>query len=119
MVVGSIDDQPSRAMYRSNRGPYWSVVWNSAQVSNGEHVITVRAADYQGRTAEDRIDVLVNQAGSYDGPVRKSRDEDNAIGAYPSKGILGTRLGPNKNGTKGPWPSWSDRRRFQWFAAST
>ncbi len=37
-------------------------------------------------------------------------DEDNAIGAYPNKGILGTRLGPNKNGTKGPWPSWRDRR---------
>jgi 3',5'-cyclic-AMP phosphodiesterase len=119
VVVASIDDRPSKAMYRSNRGPYWSVVWNSAQVSNGEHVITVRAADFQGHTAEDRISVLVNQAGSYDGPVRKSRDEENAIGAYPSKGILGTRLGPNKNGTKGPWPSWSDRRHFQWFAAST
>jgi len=110
LVVGSIDDEPSKAMYQRNQEPYWSFVWNSARVSNGEHVITVRAINYRDQFAEDRITVLVNQSGSYDPPLRHPRDEDNAIGAYPSKGILGTRLGPNKNGTKGPWPSWRDRR---------
>jgi hypothetical protein len=28
------------------------------------------------------------------------RDQDNAIGAWPERGILGTQLGPNKNGRK-------------------
>jgi Icc protein len=28
------------------------------------------------------------------------RDQDNAIGAWPKRGVLGTQLGPNKNGRK-------------------
>jgi 3',5'-cyclic-AMP phosphodiesterase len=106
LVVASINDNPSKAMYQSNRGPYWSFLWNSARVCDGEHVITVCAVNYQDQIAEDRITVLVNQSGAYDPPLRNPRDEDNAIGAYPNKKILGTRLGPNKKGTKGPWPSW-------------
>jgi hypothetical protein len=42
----------------------------------------------------------------YTPPPRSPIDYENAIGAYPAKGILGTQLGPNQNGTKGPWPSW-------------
>jgi hypothetical protein len=30
----------------------------------------------------------------------QTRDQDNAIGAWPERGIVGTQLGPNKNGRK-------------------
>lgn len=47
------------------------------------------------------------KAGTLD--PRSSVDHENAIGAYPVKGIPGTELGPNEKGTKGPWPSWRGR----------
>jgi hypothetical protein len=31
---------------------------------------------------------------------RAERDQDNAISAWPEHGLLGTQLGPNKNGRK-------------------
>jgi Icc protein len=31
---------------------------------------------------------------------RLSRDQDNALQAWPEHGLLGTQLGPNKNGKK-------------------
>jgi Icc protein len=44
--------------------------------------------------------VLTNQSGRYAAPPRRPGDHTNAIGAYLEKGILGTQLGPNKNGRK-------------------
>ena len=54
-----------------------------------------------GAFAEDVITALSNQSGRYTAPSRFQGDDVNAIGAYPEKGILGTQLGPNKNGR--PW----------------
>jgi 3',5'-cyclic-AMP phosphodiesterase len=48
----------------------------------------------------DTISVLTSQSGHYDAPARKPGDSVNAIGAYPEKGLLGTQLGPNRNGRK-------------------
>jgi hypothetical protein len=31
---------------------------------------------------------------------RVERDQDNALDAWPEHGLLGTQLGPNKNGKK-------------------
>jgi Icc protein len=50
--------------------------------------------------AVDRISVLTSQSGHYHAPARKGGDSVNAIGTYLEKGILGTQLGPNKNGRK-------------------
>jgi 3',5'-cyclic-AMP phosphodiesterase len=36
----------------------------------------------------------------YVAPQRQFGDNSNAVGAWPEKGILGTQLGPNKNGRK-------------------
>jgi hypothetical protein len=57
--------------------------------------------DSSGAFAEDVVTALSNQSGRYIPPSRFQGDDGNAIGAYPEKGILGTQLGPNKNGR--PW----------------
>jgi hypothetical protein len=47
--------------------------------------------------ASDEIRLAVGQR-----TVRKfeERDQDNALEAWPEHGLLGTQLGPNKNGKK-------------------
>jgi hypothetical protein len=97
----SIDNGPAQPM-EFNSG-IWQYNWNSASVSDGIHQIAIRL---HNNHASDEILVLVNQAGLYSPPARSPIDYENTIGAYLSKGILGTQLGPNENGTKGPWPSW-------------
>jgi 3',5'-cyclic-AMP phosphodiesterase len=68
--------------------------------TNGVHRITVQAQSANGRKAADTISALTNQSGRYQAPLRRSGDDSNAIGADPGKSILGTQLGPNKNGRK-------------------
>jgi len=60
------------------------------------------AEDADGRTAEDTVRVLVgNTTGT--SRERLERDQDNALPAWPEHGLLGTQLGPNKNGESGRW----------------
>lgn len=67
---------------------------------DGVHRITVRAQRPDGAEASDTISVLTSQSGRYQPPQRQPVDDANAIGAYLEKGILGSQLGPNKNGRK-------------------
>jgi Icc protein len=94
-----IDSEPWRPMTRCKRGA-WICAWDSFAGMDGIHRVTVRARSANGRESTDSISVLTNQSGRYDAPVRQPGDDTNAIGAYPEKGILGTHLGPNKNGRK-------------------
>ncbi len=87
----------------------WKFDWNIAEISDGIHQVKVQAVTSDGRQAHDEISVLVNHAGQYTPPERNPVDYENTIGAYPFKGILGTQLGPNENGTKGPWPTWRSK----------
>jgi Icc protein len=103
IVTCSIDDGSLEPM-RFAQG-HWEFNWDSSRASNGIHQICVRA-NHESGEAEDRIPVLVSQDGRYTRPERSDIDYENAIGADPVKCILGTQLGPNENGTKGPWPSW-------------
>ncbi len=95
-----IDDRPWQPMWQIGTDPVWSGAWNSSEASDGPHDITVVARCADGRTAVDTISVLTNQSGRYQMPPRRPSDNVNAIGPYPSKGLLGTQLGPNKNGRK-------------------
>jgi hypothetical protein len=95
-----IDDGPWRPMWQIGTSPMWSRSWNCAEVADGAHSITVLARCADGRMAFDTISVLTSESGHYDAPARKPGDSANAIGAYPEKGILGTQLGPNRNGRK-------------------
>lgn len=107
-VLFSIDNGPERMMrFADDR---WEYGWDSSQVADGLHGIRIRAHTTDLREAEDAISILVSQSGQYARPKRSPIDYENAIGAYPEKGILGTQLGPNENGTKGPWPSWMPKQ---------
>ena len=103
-VMCSVDGAPEQPMQL--RGEYWQLSWNSQSAGDGVHTISVRAHNGEKSEATDTISVLVSQSGHYAAPERSPIDYENTIGAYPTKGILGTQLGPNENGTKGPWPSW-------------
>jgi len=78
-------------------------VWEANLPTNhpaaGLHDVSVTAVDENGATATDLIRIAVGQS---DEAVRKiqKRDQDNQIGAWPEHGLLGTQLGPNKNGRK-------------------
>lgn len=96
-----VDDGPFYPMRRTDEAGPWRWQWDSTGFADGPHELTVRAETTLGRTGEDTITVRCNQAGRYDPLPRAEVDMENAIGAYPAKGLLGTRLGPNKNGH--PW----------------
>ena len=78
-----------------------SHVWQGtlpASLSNGSFDLKVTATAANGRTVQDSIRVQVGPASE---AVRRSeRDQDNAFEAWPERGLLGTFLGPNKNGKK-------------------
>jgi predicted phosphodiesterase len=63
----------------------------------GTHPLKVSFKDAHGKVANDEIRLAVGQRTE-----RKSeeRDQDNALEAWPEHGLLGTQLGPNKNGKK-------------------
>ncbi len=103
VVSCSIDEGEPHSMQFADGA--WTFLWNSSSVPDGTHRIAVTAKT-GGSESRDEISVCVSQAGRYTPPVRSSVDHENVIGAWPAKGILGTQLGPNEKGTKGPWPSW-------------
>jgi Icc protein len=63
----------------------------------GTHPLKVSFKDAHGKIASDENRLAVGQR-----PEKKfeERDQDNALGAWPEHGLLGTQLGPNKNGKK-------------------
>ena len=76
-----------------------SHVWEADMPTphEGTHPLTVSFKDAHGKVASDEIRLAVGQRTE-----RKSveRDQDNALEAWPEHGLLGTQLGPNKNGKK-------------------
>jgi hypothetical protein len=102
----ALDGNPVQAL-KATGGCTWGTDWDSAQVADGTHVLSVTATTPAGQTT-DRITLLVNQGGAYTSPIRHVVDYENALGAWPDKHILGTQLGPNKNGRH--WPSRRERK---------
>jgi Icc protein len=79
----------------------WQATQDVRRLSDGRHTLTVEARDIAGNTGRDAITVSVARSGPFTPPPRIRDGSDcNAIGAWPEKGILGTQLGPNKNGRK-------------------
>ncbi len=78
----------------------WTTEVDTRELVDGSHLIQVVCKDASGRTASDVIRVHLNQSGNYAPPLRSPRDQDNASGPWLERGILGTQLGPNKNGRK-------------------
>ena len=77
----------------------WQGVWSGWPEADGMLPLRVTAEDAHGRVATDEIRVLVPGAARGQ-RERQARDQDNALAAWPEHGLLGTQLGPNKNGRK-------------------
>jgi len=76
------------------RDGVWSCPWSAP--GDGEHRIAVRAETASGAAGEDTI-----LAGGPPGATHAPAGSDaHAIGAWEDRNILGTQLGPNRNGRK-------------------
>jgi len=80
-----------------------SQVWEASLavggIPNGIYPLHVWAEDADGKTDKYAIRVLLGTTSNVL-QERLSRDQDNALQAWPEHGWLGTQLGPNKNGKK-------------------
>jgi 3',5'-cyclic-AMP phosphodiesterase len=81
-----------------------SAVWETEleveQFATGVHPLTVELTDEGGRVGRDIVRVAAGLSNTRETDIRSERDTDCVIGAWPERGILGTQLGPNKNGRK-------------------
>jgi Icc protein len=94
-----IDGGPALAM---TPAPDDQTIWRciAPALDDGLHRIAVSASAAEA-DGEDAITVLVSRSGRYDAPERIADGGDaDTVGPWPEKGILGTQLGPNKNGRK-------------------
>ena len=66
---------------------------------DGIYPLSVTIEDSDGRTAVDTIRMVLG-ASAYHLSERAQTDQDNALPAWPERGLMGTQLGPNKNGRK-------------------
>lgn len=76
----------------------WEAELDAGALASGVHSLRVVALDRDGRSAADEIRVLIGAERTV--RERAERDQDNALKAWPEHGLLGTQLGPNKNGRK-------------------
>jgi len=77
----------------------WEALLPTGEVPDGVYTLRIWAEDADGRTAEDTVRVLVGNTTGIS-RERLEGDQDNALPAWPDHGLLGTQLGPNKNGRK-------------------
>ena len=63
----------------------------------GVHSLKVSIEDARAGVASDEIRIAVGQPAERD---YMERDQNNALEAWPEHGLLGSQLGPNKNGKK-------------------
>jgi hypothetical protein len=79
-------------------------VWTGdvSDASDGEHKVRVRAFGPNGAEDTDEIEVLVSaQSAAQRPPLKYKPGHDvHSVGAWTSHGVLGSQLGPNKNGKK-------------------
>jgi Icc protein len=78
----------------------WQANVDANRLADGDYPLTVKLTDEAGKSGEDVIRVAVSSLRQYKTEVRSTSDKDNVIEAWPERGILGTQLGPNKNGRK-------------------
>lgn len=76
-------------------------VWQgtvSTRLPDGLFELTVTGTDAGGQKVQDSIRVRIGT--NPEAVKRSARDQDNALDAWTERGLLGTLLGPNKNGKK-------------------
>lgn len=89
-----VDDGPEVAMQRIGNGRYVVAV----VISTDARTITVTAVDAYGASGTESIEIATRDH------LAASRHADGSdadtVGAWPDRGLLGTQLGPNRNGRK-------------------
>jgi Icc protein len=93
-AVANLDGQQV-TMNRIADSHVWETEMHAPEA--GIHALTVSVEDANGRVATDKIRVAVGERAERE---RVERDQDNALEAWPEHGLMGTQLGPNKNGKK-------------------
>jgi 3',5'-cyclic-AMP phosphodiesterase len=79
----------------------WQATVQTDRLPDGISHLTVHFKDEDEKSAHDTVRLVINPSSGRWKPVsRIPRDSENTIGAWPEHGILGTQLGPNKNGRK-------------------
>jgi Icc protein len=79
----------------------WQAIEDIGVLPDGRNTLTVEAHDTAGAVGQDTITVCVARSGRYTPPPRIGNGSDrDTLGAWLEKGILGTQLGPNRNGRK-------------------
>jgi predicted phosphodiesterase len=73
----------------------WQGILHPGEAAWDSSLLRVAARTIDGKFAEDKIMIAPSRS-----PRRLARDQENQIGAWPEHGLLGTQLGPNKNGKK-------------------
>jgi 3',5'-cyclic-AMP phosphodiesterase len=95
-----IGDQRVDFEQRANSA-VWQANLNIDRLPDGISPLAAHFEDEDGKSAQDTIRVVINpSSGQYKPAARIARDNENIIAAWPEHGILGTQLGPNKNGRK-------------------
>lgn len=77
----------------------WQGECHRGNLTEGIYDLIVEVEDAEGGIAKDSIH-MVKGLAAYRAVERAERDQDNAIGAWTERGLLGTQLVPNKNGRK-------------------
>ena len=88
-------DGHSASMKRIDGSHVWKA--DVSALHDGVHSLKVSVEDIRGKIGTDEIRVV---SGDLAKRERLERDRDNALEAWPEHGLLGTQLGPNKNGKK-------------------
>jgi Icc protein len=78
-------------------GVSWSCAIDMENFKGGAHLIEVIAT---GETMQTFSSCISLRSGPLDTSESVATDQQNAIGEWKERGILGTQLGPNKNGRK-------------------
>jgi 3',5'-cyclic-AMP phosphodiesterase len=88
-------DEHRFPMERVENGQVWET--NGFALHEGVYSLVVSVEDSHGKVATDEIRVVSGDPAKRE---RVERDQDNTLEAWPEHGLLGTQLGPNKNGKK-------------------
>lgn len=97
-AVATLNGQTA-AMTQIPQSNMWGGEIARGDLADGVYALQVSVEDIDGGTAEDSCRIVVG-VSAYAAVERAARDQDNAVGAWPERGLLGTQLGPNKNGRK-------------------
>lgn len=85
-----------RVRLTTRDGVLWTGHISPATPSEGVRKLEFAASDEHGTNFGSAISLSHNERLS----TRKAVDQENAIGEWKERGLLGTQLGPNKNGRK-------------------